>query len=48
MFENDRELNRYVMGNNKHLELTISDMEIKRNDNSQTRDKIMSIDLEKG
>jgi len=47
MFENIRELSRYIMGNNKHLEFTIPDIEIKRNDNSQVRDKIMSIDSEK-
>jgi hypothetical protein len=48
MFENVMELSKYVVGNNKHLELTISNMEIKRNNNSQVREKIMSIDLEKG
>jgi len=47
MFENIRELSRYLMENNKHLEFTIPDIEIKRNDNSQVRDKIMSIDPKK-
>jgi CRISPR-associated protein Cas1 len=47
MFENIRELSRYIMGNNKHPEFSIPDIEIKRNDNSQIRDKIMSIDPEK-
>jgi len=47
MFENIRELSRYIMGNSKHLEFTIPDIEIKRNDNSQVRDKNMSIDPEK-
>jgi len=47
MFENIRELSRYIMGNSKHLEFAIPDIEIKRNDNSQVRDKIMSIDPEK-
>jgi len=47
MFENIRELSRYIMGNSKHLEFSIPDIEIKRNDNSQIRDKIMSIDPEK-
>jgi len=47
MFENIRELSRYIMGNSKHLEFAIPDIEIKRNDNSQIRDKIMSIDPEK-
>jgi CRISPR-associated protein Cas1 len=47
MFENIREFSRYIMGNSKHLEFAIPDIEIKRNDNSQIRDKIMSIDPEK-
>jgi len=47
MFENIRELSRYVMGNMKQLEFTIPDMEIKRNDNSLIREKIMSIDPKK-
>jgi len=47
MFENIRELSRYVIGNSKSLEFTIPDIEIKRNDNSQIRDKILSIDPEK-
>jgi len=40
-------LSRYITGNSKSLEFTIPDIEIKRNDNSQVRDKIMSIDPEK-
>jgi len=47
MFENIRELSRYITGNSKSLEFTIPYIEIKRNDNSQIRDKIMSIDPEK-
>ncbi|MFP3300726.1 MAG: CRISPR-associated endonuclease Cas1 [Thermoplasmatales archaeon] len=47
MFENIRELSKYITGNSKNLEFTIPDIEIKRNDNSQVRDKIMSIDPEK-
>ena len=47
MFENIRELSRYIIGNGKQLEFSIPDIKIKRNDNSQIRDKIMSIDLEK-
>ena len=47
MFENIRELSRYITGNSKNLEFTIPDIEIKRNDNSQIRDKIMSTDPEK-
>jgi len=42
-----REFSRYIMGNIKHLEFSIPEIEIKRNDNSQVRDKIMSIDPEK-
>jgi len=47
MFENIRELSKYITGNSKNLEFTIPDIEIKRNDNSQVRDKIMSIDPDK-
>jgi len=47
MFENIRELSRYITGNSKQLEFPIPDIKIKRNDNSQVRDKIMSIDPEK-
>jgi len=47
MFENIRELSRYIMGNVKQLEFRIPDITIKRNDNSQVRDKIMSINPEK-
>ena len=47
MFENIWELSRYITGNSKSLEFTIPDIEIKRNDNSQIRDKILSIDPEK-
>jgi len=47
MFENIRELSKYVTGNSKSLEFTIPDIEIKRNDNPQIRERIMSIDPEK-
>jgi len=47
MFENIRELGRYIIGNSKQFEFAIPDIEIKRNDTSQIRDKIMSIDPEK-
>jgi len=47
MFENIRELNRYIIGNSKSLEFTIPDIEIKRNDNSRIRERIISIDPEK-
>ena len=46
MFENIRELSRYVIGNSKSMEFAIPDIAIKRNDNSEIRDKIMSIDPE--
>ena len=47
MFENIRELSRYITGISKSLEFSIPYMEIKRNDNSQIRERIMSIDPEK-
>jgi CRISPR-associated protein Cas1 len=47
MFGNIRELSKYITGNSKHLEFTIPEIEIKRNDNSQVRERIMSIDPEK-
>jgi len=47
MFENIRELSRYITGNSKSLEFSIPDIAIKRNDNSQIRERIMSIDPEK-
>jgi CRISPR-associated protein Cas1 len=47
MFENIRELSKYITGNSKSLEFTIPEIEIKRNDNSQIRERIMSIDPEK-
>jgi len=47
MFENIRELSKYITGNSKSLEFTIPDIAIKKNDNSQVRDKITSIDPEK-
>jgi Uncharacterized protein predicted to be involved in DNA repair, COG1518 len=47
MFENIRELSRYITGNSKNLEFTIPHIAIKRNDNYQVRDRIMSIDPEK-
>ena len=47
MHENIRELNRYITRNSKSLEFSIPDIAIKRNDNSEIRDKIMSIDPEK-
>ena len=47
MFENIRELSRYITGNSKQLEFSIPGILIKRNDNSQIRGRIMSIDPEK-
>ena len=47
MFGNIRELSIYITGNSKSPEFTIPDIEIKRNYNSQVRDRIMSIDPEK-
>jgi len=47
MFENIREVSRYIIGNSKQFEFSIPDIKIKRNDNSQVRDKIMSIDPER-
>jgi len=47
MFENIRELSKYITGNSKNLEFTIPEIENKRNDNSQIRERIMSIDPEK-
>jgi len=47
MFENIRELSKYITGNSKSLEFPIPDIKIKRNDNSQVRERIMSIDPDK-
>ena len=47
MFENIREFSKYITGNSKQLEFSIPDIAIKRNDNSQIRERIMSIDPEK-
>jgi len=47
MFKHIMELSKYITGNSKSPEFTIPYIEIKRNDNSQVRDKIMSIDPEK-
>jgi len=37
-------LSKYITGNTKQFEFSIPEIEIKRNDNFQVRDKIMSID----
>lgn len=44
MFENIRELSRYVLGKAKSLEFKIPDITMSRNDTSDLRDRIMSID----
>jgi CRISPR-associated protein Cas1 len=47
MFDNIRELSRYISGNVKELEFTIPNIMMSRNDNIQVRDKIMPIDPSK-
>ena len=47
MFENIRELSRYVLGKIKTLEFRIPDIKISRNDTIDVQNKIMSIDPEK-
>ena len=47
MFENVRELSRYISGKAKTLEFKIPDIEISRNDTIDVQNKIMSIDPEK-
>ncbi len=44
MFENVRELSRYISGKAKTLDFKIPDIEISRNDTIDMRNKIMSID----
>ncbi|MCL4348134.1 MAG: hypothetical protein M1159_03435 [Candidatus Thermoplasmatota archaeon] len=47
MFENVRELSRYILGKVKTLEFKIPDITISRNDSLYVRNKIMSIDPQK-
>jgi CRISPR-associated protein Cas1 len=47
MFENIRELSKYVLDKMKSLEFRIPDLTISRNDNTQVRERIVSIDPEK-
>ena len=47
MFENVRELSRYISGKIKTLDFKIPDMDTSRNDTIDVRNKIMSIDPEK-
>jgi CRISPR-associated protein Cas1 len=44
MFENVRELSRYLSGKTKSLDFKIPNIEISRNDDIEMRNKIMSID----
>ena len=47
MFENIRELSRYISGKTKSLEFKIPDIAISRNDTIDIKNRIMSIDPEK-
>ena len=47
MFENVRELSRYISGKTKALDFKIPDIEISRNDTIDVKNRIMSIDPEK-
>jgi CRISPR-associated protein Cas1 len=47
MFENVRELSRYVSGKIKIVDFKIPDIEISRNDTIDVRNKVMSIGPEK-
>ena len=47
MFENVRELGKYISGKTKALDFKIPDIEISRNDTIDIKNKIMSIDPEK-
>jgi CRISPR-associated protein Cas1 len=46
MFENIREFSKYILDNKKSLDFTIPDIDIKRNDTTDVRNRIMSIDSE--
>lgn len=46
MFENMREFSKYISEKSKELKFQILDIELSRNDNTQVRDKIISIDPE--
>jgi hypothetical protein len=47
MFENARELSRYISGKAKTLEFKMLDIEILRNDTVDLKNEIISIDHEK-
>jgi CRISPR-associated protein Cas1 len=47
MFENIRELSKYVLGKAMEMKFNIPNINIERNDNTEMRNKIVSIDPEK-
>ena len=47
MFENIRELSKYISGKVKELEFKIPEIAMSRNDDIETRNKVMSVDPEK-
>ena len=47
MFENIRELSKYVLGKAMEMKFNIPNINMERNDNIEMRNKIMSIDPEK-
>ncbi|WP_237265292.1 hypothetical protein [Thermoplasma sp. Kam2015] len=47
MFENVRELSRYILGKVKELEFRIPDIAMSRNDDIEMRNMVMSIDPDK-
>ena len=47
MFENIRELSKYVLGKAMEMKFNIPNINIERNDNIEMRNKIVSIDPEK-
>ena len=47
MFENIRELSKYVLGKAMEMKFNIPNINIERNDNIEMRNKIVSIDSEK-
>lgn len=47
MFENIRELSKYVLGKAMEMKFNIPNINMERNDNIEMRNKIVSIDPEK-
>ena len=47
MFENIRELSKYVLGKAMEMKFNIPNINIERNDNTEMRNEIVSIDPEK-